>query len=65
MDITSNILNNGRNLTADRGFTDMEIVEELLYKNLTYVGTIMKNKRSLPMAAKESKGRPINSSPFY
>lgn len=65
MEITSDIVKTGRNLTADRGFTAIETVEELLKKNTTYVGTIMKNRRGLPMAAKESKQRPVHSTSFF
>ena len=57
--------NSGRNVTADRLYTSVELAEELLQKNLTYVGTIMTNRRHLPEEAKSVVGRQEHSSQFY
>ena len=44
MEMTKEITGTGRNLTADRGFSSIEIAEDLFKKKLTYVGTIMSNR---------------------
>ncbi|XP_043193754.1 piggyBac transposable element-derived protein 4-like [Amphibalanus amphitrite] len=57
--------NSGRNVTVDRLYTSVELAEELLQKNLTYVGTIMTNRCHLPEEAKSVVGRQEHSSQFY
>nr|CAH7758961.1 unnamed protein product [Callosobruchus chinensis] len=43
------ITKTGRNITVDNWFTSYELINELLEShNLTFVGTIRKNKRQLP-----------------
>ena len=55
MDITEDIHGTGRNLCADRGFSAIDIAEELYKKDLTYVGTIMKNRVGLPKDAVDNQ----------
>ena len=67
MEMTKEITGTGRNLTADRGFSSIEIAEDLFKKKLTYVGTIMSNRSGLPTNALKKeviKGRDIYSSVF-
>lgn len=54
----------GRNITADNWFTDMNLVDELKKKKLSYVGTVRKNKRQLPPQFVATKGRKKFSSLF-
>ena len=68
MDITSDISGTGRNLCADRGFSAINIAEELYKKDLTYVGTIMRNRVGLPTRAKDNsilKTRAQHSTEFF
>ena len=65
MDLTSDIWNTGRNVCADRGFSSIEIAEDLYKLDLTYVGTITKNRAGLPTAMKDAKGREKESSKFF
>ena len=64
IEIASDILGTGRNLCADRGFTSVEIIEELYKNEVTYVGTIMKNRKGLPTSVKCVKGRELLSSEY-
>ena len=67
MNITEDIANTGRNLTADRGFSAVEIAEDLHKKKITYVGTIMSNRTGLPTGALDKqvlKSRDIFSTVF-
>ena len=65
MEITSDIHYTGRNLTADRVFSSVEIALELYKRDVTYVGTIKKNMSGLPSAAKKFKERELFSTKFY
>ncbi|XP_046386550.1 piggyBac transposable element-derived protein 4-like [Ischnura elegans] len=51
------IAHSGRNITADNWFTSYELVLDLLKANLTYVGTVRKNKRQLPPSFTSPVGR--------
>ncbi|XP_043226473.1 piggyBac transposable element-derived protein 4-like [Amphibalanus amphitrite] len=55
----------GRNVTADRFYSSVDLCEELLAEGLTYVGKVMANRRHLPEDAKKTEGREVNSSKFY
>lgn len=55
----------GRNVTMDRWFTSVQIVNHLLENHrLTVVGTIRANRRELPPQVTNVKQRPVNSSLF-
>ncbi|KAF2888527.1 hypothetical protein ILUMI_17646, partial [Ignelater luminosus] len=54
----------GRNLTADNWFTDIELVEYLRQKKISYVGTVKKKKRQLPQTFILLVGRSVDSSTF-
>ena len=67
MKITKDIVRTRRHLTAGRGFSSVEIAEELFEKKLTYCGTIMSNRTGLPTRALDKntlKAREINSTVF-
>ena len=67
MKITEDIVGTRRHLTADRGFSSVEIAEELFEKKLTYCGTIMSNRTGLQTRALDKntlKAREINSTVF-
>ena len=55
--LTAPISGSGRNITADNWFTDIDLVQELKEKKLSYVGTLKRNKRQLPPELVVSKGR--------
>ena len=48
LDLVLPFYGTGRNVTGDRFFTSLSLAEELLTKRLTYVGTIMSNRRVIP-----------------
>lgn len=39
-----------KNVTADNWFSSLEVVDELLKINLTYVGIVKKDKKAIPEA---------------
>ena len=47
--------------TADNWFTSIELIQILNEKNLTYVGTLKKNKREIPPEFLPGKQREVNS----
>ena len=58
------LFGSGRNITADNWFTDVDLVDDLKKKKLSYVGTVRKNKRQLPSEFVATKGREQFSSLF-
>lgn len=59
------IRNSGRHLTCDNWFTSVPLVQTLLSDyNFTFLGTMRKNKRELPLEFSNPSGRPIGSSMF-
>ncbi|GBP74652.1 hypothetical protein EVAR_51577_1 [Eumeta japonica] len=46
--LTEPLYGSKRNVTGDSWFTSVELVDLLLQKGLTYVGTVRKNKREIP-----------------
>lgn len=48
LQLTQPIVRSNRNVTGDNWFTSIELVEELQYRGLTYVGTLKKKERYLP-----------------
>ena len=65
MHLMKPFLNEGRNLTADNWFSSLSLVQNLLTKNTTYVGTIRKNKREIPPAARLVQNRRRGDTHFY
>ena len=57
-------LRQGRNLTGDNYFTDINLVEHLYTINTTYVGTIRKNKRDVPRKLFPNRNKVEESSIF-
>ena len=57
--------NSGRNVTADRFYSSVDLCEELLAQGLTYVGTVITTRRHLPEEAKKAEGRQEHSTNFY
>lgn len=47
----------GRNVVADNFFSSVDLAEQLLADQMTYVGTIRSNKPHVPEAMKASRGR--------
>ncbi|KAJ3646387.1 hypothetical protein Zmor_005897 [Zophobas morio] len=59
------ISGSGRNVTCDNWFTSFNLIATLREKhNLTYVGTVRKNKKELPLEFVNTKTRPVASSMF-
>ena len=60
------LYNSGRNITFDRFFTSVDLSKYLLQHNLTSVGTVMPNRRGLPLALlpKNARQRDVGSSMF-
>lgn len=54
----------GHCITADNYFTTFNLITELLRQKTTFIGTIRKNKRELPLAAIQEK-RSLFESAFY
>lgn len=53
-----------RNITADNWFTSIELIEELRKNQLTYVGTVRKNKREIPQYVLPNKKTDPGTSTF-
>lgn len=64
LELTQNLSDSGRHITADNFFTSVVLARSLLGRNLTYTGTIRKNKRDIPAAIKMSRDRAVFSSVF-
>lgn len=54
----------GRNITADNWFSSVSLADDLRSNNLSYVGTIKKNRKGIPTELKEIKDRAEGSSLF-
>lgn len=54
----------GHNVTMDNFFTSYELGQELLSKSITMVGTVRKNKKSIPPKLLETKKLPLYHSTF-
>ncbi|KAJ8870977.1 hypothetical protein PR048_027279 [Dryococelus australis] len=57
-------VNSNSKITANDWFSSIELVEPLKLKELTYVGTVRKNKRQIPPTFLPKKDRPLHSTEF-
>ncbi len=64
LDMVRPYFNSGRGITADNFFSGLKLVQELLKQNLTYVGTLRKNRVEVPSQLLSIKGVPEFSSKF-
>ena len=64
LDLSTNIAGTGRNITADNLFTSISLCEELWNRNLTFLGTMRKNKGEIPPSFQGSKRREVQSTNF-
>ncbi|CAK1579113.1 unnamed protein product [Parnassius mnemosyne] len=64
LQLTEPLYGSHRNVTGDSWCTSVELVDILLQKGLTYVGTLRKNKREIPLEFLPNKTRPLESSLF-
>ena len=64
MRISKPILGTGRNITGDNWFSSVPLVQALLEKKTTYVGTLRQNKIEIPYEFLPQKKRDLNSSVF-
>lgn len=51
-----------RNVTADNWFSSVELANELLKRDLTFVGTLKQNKTEITPEFKPKKSREVNTS---
>ncbi|XP_069604265.1 piggyBac transposable element-derived protein 4-like [Ranitomeya imitator] len=58
------IFHSGKNITMDNYFTNLELANFLLQKQLTLVGTMRPNRREIPPIMKHNAQRPIYESVF-
>ena len=64
LDLAEGIDNSCRNITCDNFFTNLSLVQKLLQKNLTLIGTMRKNKPEFPTEFTVAKGRNVKSTVF-
>nr|CAH7763977.1 unnamed protein product [Callosobruchus chinensis] len=62
--LTASLRNSNRNVTADNWFSSIELVDALKQRNLTYVGTMKKNKREVPAEFLPNKNKKVGSSMY-
>jgi hypothetical protein len=55
------ILGTNRNVTADNWFTSIEVADELLKRQTTYVGTVKKDKKMIPQEFMPNNEREVHS----
>lgn len=57
LSLCSPFLKGGRNITADNWFTSVALMKRLLDQETTYVGTVRRNSRDVPLLARVTKNR--------
>ncbi|XP_045448241.1 piggyBac transposable element-derived protein 1-like [Melitaea cinxia] len=62
MKLAEPIYGTNRNITGDNWFSSIELIDALMEKNLTYVGTIRKNKKEIPPQFLPHRNRVVLSS---
>ena len=58
------VLGTGRNITADRFYSSVDVAEELLQQRTTFVGTLQRNRKHLPEEMKSTSGRDPKTTKF-
>ena len=64
LDLAEDIDNFCRKITCNNFFTILLLVQKLLHKNLTLIGTMIKSKPELPTEFTVAKGRNVKSTVF-
>lgn len=64
LQLTRPYWNKGYNITADNFFTQLPIILDLKKKKTTYVGTVRNDRREIPPAAIQVKGKSLFESTF-
>jgi hypothetical protein len=64
LELTDHLTGSGRHITADNFFTSVNLVRNLLGRQLTYTGTMRKNKPEIPPQMLASRSRQLYSSLF-
>lgn len=64
LQMTSPFSGSGRGVTGDNFFTSLHLAQALLQRQMTYCGTVRKNRRFLPPVILDIKQRQVNSSVF-
>ena len=64
LELTQHLSGSGRHVTADNFFTSLALVRSLLSRQLTYCGTIRRNKGEIPVEMQASRNREVHSSLF-
>ena len=64
LDWAEDIDNSFQNITCDNFFSNLLLVQKVLHKNLTLIGTMRKSKSELPTEFTVAKGRNVKSTVF-
>lgn len=64
MKISNDVSKTGRSITLDRLCSAIDTMEELYRNKTTYIGTIIPNRKGLPVALKTAKEQEDLSSKF-
>jgi len=64
LELTEHLSNTGRHITGDNFFTNLVLVRSLLSRQLTYNGTLRKNKGEIPKEMLPTRQRATSSSIF-
>ena len=64
LEMTSHLQGSGRGITADNFFTSLSLVETLLFRKLTFCGTVRRNKRFIPPIILDIFGKDVFQSTF-
>ncbi|CAK1592255.1 unnamed protein product [Parnassius mnemosyne] len=64
LQLAAPLFGTNRNITVDNWFSSIELVDKLIEKGVTYVGTVRKNKREIPPDFLPNRQREIGSTLF-
>ena len=62
--LTEPLERSGRNITCDNFFTNVQLADVLLRKNLTLLGTVRRSNRDIPSEFQANRSRTVGSSLF-